>query len=233
MKNFFKIALAGAALSAAVLSTPAAAYSLSFFMTGVPITEGIYTYTYVSSDAGLQNYAAGGKGAVFITETVNGPFEKSSFQLADFAGLNSRAEATYFLSYTVEIYAAAPNSNPDIRLQQIGLGADVNSGSGNIGTSKEIVGQVTPIVPSPTFDETINTTPSSLASTVNCGVCRKFLVTDTITMQYVGGNPRGIINGMSNSYDTEPLPEPATLALFGLGLAGLGARNLRRKNKAA
>lgn len=227
----FKAAALSAALTA-FASLPVSADwsgSLQDFITAGTVVQGIYTYTYVSASAGLLAYA--NDADVNIGEFSNSTGDFTSIQLSDLSGLTNRGEPTYTFEYTIELYAGAPLSNPDDRFGTIGLGADISSNPAltNIGTTKHIVGQVTPLVPAPTFDETLETTPTTLADSAYCGECRKFLVTDTIDMTYNDGNPRGNIRSISNDYDNVEIPVPGTLALLGLGLSALGARTLRRK----
>ncbi len=235
MLKTFKSAAFASAIAAAIVASPAAlavySDSLANFAAagGVKAEAGsIYTYTFVGASAELLAFNP----TVNIDDLFPPPFTLSTFQLSGLAGLTSLATQTFELQYTIELYAEDPASNADIRFQTIGLGSDVNSGRPDVNTSKEIVGQPTVVVPAPTFSETLNTVGDGPAATVTCGICRKFLVTDTINIGGTG-NAEGVILSMSNTYDTTPLPEPGTLALFGLGFAALGARALRRKAKPA
>ena len=76
------------------------------------------------------------------------------------------------------------------------------------------------------FDETLTTTNNAPAS-VSCGVCTRFLITDTLQRTAAGG----IISSTTNSFTLSQVPEPATLALFGAGLVAAGAVNRRRQKQ--
>lgn len=127
----------------------------------------------------------------------------------------------YTFSYTIELFAAAPSSNPDLRFDEIKHGVDLSTGTSD--SHKYVVGQDTVLVDPATFTADLHSVNGADVGPVSCGICRKFAVTDTFK-----GTPSALINSVSNSYNVV-VPVPGILSLFGLGLAGLGLSVRRRK----
>jgi hypothetical protein len=239
-----KTQLLGAAAAASLLAAGTAgafvSLPLSTFKNGTPVTDGIFTYTYITSNADTEPDPSGGFpsiaptnipdaiGAVVNITTVEvGGEIVSTFQVANLAGLTGVAGTDIFtLSYTVEMYASDPTEDEGLRFQTLGHGADVDSADDNIGTTKYVTGQDTVVVPNADFTAELTTTPTSGADTATCGVCRKFAVTDVIDMTFAPGD-RGIVFSISNTYRAAPVP--ATLALFGAGLLMMGG--VMRRNR--
>jgi hypothetical protein len=191
---------------------------------GVGPTDVIYSYTWL--DDNLPDDVV-----INITYLALGDTDiatnSSTLEMSNLAQLFDLTGDSYFLNYTVELFADAPTDNPDVRFGTTGIGANVQSTRPNVGTTKDIVGLATPIVPAPTYVAQLNTTPTQLGDTTFCGECRKFEITDTIDMTFNGG-ARGQVNSMSNDFETT-VPLPGTVALLGFGLAGLGATMRRRR----
>lgn len=197
----------------------------NFRIAPAPVTTGIFNYTFVSST--LPDTIGDTDLRVEIEDCCDG--ELGTIAVNGLSGLTDLAVgATYDFVYEVELFGADSLDEPDVRFQSIGLGAAIGSLGDPLTVTKRIVGQPTTIVPAPTFDETLEATQGATADTVTCGVCRKFLVTDTIFMDPDGNGTNGFLSSVNNEFNATP--GPGTLALLGLGLAALGARRAARKN---
>jgi hypothetical protein len=143
-------------------------------------------------------------------------------------GLQEEGSISYFVEIT-------PNGDatdePDIRFTITRLTNEIQQqNSGNASTRKQITGQNNAIVNPATYTADlvagVGGTPSD-----NCGVCRKFLITDTYTRNVNGSTDEddwGVVQSMTNTFEVA-LPLPAPLALVSAGLLALGFANRRRK----
>ena len=57
------------------------------------------------------------------------------------------------------------------------------------------------------------------------------IILDNVTLTYISGGSSASTIGNNNNGPTAQVPEPATLALFGAGLAGIGLISRRRRKK--
>ena len=213
-----------------------------------PIVVDIFTFTYVGSAAAVNDPAPpGGFPAVNATnlpdeveinvsviETGTPCCKVANFQIANLAQLTGAGLGdTFNLAYTIELYEGDDFENPLERFQTIGHGSDVDSVDDNTRTTKSVWGQSTDLVTDPTFNTQLTTTNGnpSVPPSATCGVCRKFAVNDTMTINFdgPGGEAQGILNSVSNTYRVG-VPVPAPLALVGAGLLALGATYRARKH---
>jgi len=202
-----------------------------------PVTVGAYTFTYIDTTAGLVPGVPGGFPAVAATNlpdniilSISSPIAGiGNFNITNADILTALATEEYNLSYTVELYAGAPASNPDEKFQTIGLGANIDSQFPNAGAQKWIFGQNTVLVPAATFQDSLAVTFATNSDRATCGVCRKFVVTDILDTRLNGAGSEGILNSVSNSYSTiEQVPVPAPILLIGAGLLALRRSMSRR-----
>ena len=204
-----------------------------------PVTVGIYTFTYISTAVGLAPGVPGGFPAVTATNlpdniilSISSPIAGiGNFNITNSDILTALATEEYNLSYTVELYAGAPSSNPDERFQTIGLGANIDSQFPNAGAEKWIFGQNTVLVPAAKFQDALAVTFASNSDTSTCGICRKFVVTDILDTRLNPGGSEGLLNSVSNSYSTIQVPVPAPILLIGVGLLALRRSVSRRGTK--
>lgn len=77
----------------------------------------------------------------------------------------------------------------------------------------------------PAFVANVTTNGGSVQAPF-CGQCTRFLITDIVT---VSGS--GVANNITNTFGLAEVPEPATIALLGVGVVGAGLSARRRKAK--
>jgi hypothetical protein len=141
--------------------------------------------------------------------------------------------ATFWLEYYVELYAAAPSSNPDVRIGETQIAGNWDPVFDNSAMTTRVIGQATSLVTSPDFDESLEIDFSNYVGEplVWCGECRKLLVRNTIDLQYRLGQPPGLVISVANAFHTVgEAPIAGTGALVTLGLFGLGW-NRRGRNR--
>jgi hypothetical protein len=138
------------------------------------------------------------------------------------------------LSYYVELMPGGDvDADPELFLDRIDLTQETQiTNRDNVQTRKQITGQVTDLVPSPTFTADLIATGAGDDSAA-CGECRRFAVTDTFDENRPGGTGfPGTLRSMTNVYTTVtdvPVPVPAPLALVAFGLFGMGIVSRRRR----
>jgi hypothetical protein len=238
MNTVKSLALGAGLLGASLFAVQAGAQTIADFKT-TPITNGIFTFTYIDDTTGLDptSPVAGGSPPAGsfpaiaptnlpddVTVNVNvldlGDFVVATFNLGNTGQLSGSGvtDTIFNLSYTIELYAGDPATNPDERLDIISIGADISDTFDNATGAKWIFGQNTAVVNPATFKAVVN---DPGVGTTNCGVCRKFVITDVFNTQASGSGAKGIISSVTNNY-TVVVPGPAPIALFGAGLLGLG-----------
>lgn len=123
------------------------------------------------------------------------------------AGMNVTDQGVY--SFTKSVVGVTPDAgqNPE----------DPNDPSPN---TWDVFGAI--------FDQSL-TTVGGGAATINCGECTRFLVTDYIVVP--GSVGTADLSSLTNTYGLVAIPEPATLALFGTGLALVGGAGVLRRRK--
>jgi hypothetical protein len=124
------------------------------------------------------------------------------------------------------------DDTPDLRFTLIRLTNELlDQNSGNVNTRKQITGQNTTIVPNATFTADLNLGDTPPSAQTNCGVCRRFAVTDSYNADVNGGGTgdAGRVISMTNTYEVA-LPIPAPLALIAVGLLGVGFASRRRQS---
>ncbi len=150
---------------------------------------------------------------------------------------------TYSIQYFVDVDGWFSDDQP-FRLGEIFTGIDrTGSNETAVRVTKDIKG-VLPDLTDPTqdpdgppdnwtllgtvFDESVTSFGGSTEAPF-CGQCTRFLITDTVVL--VGGGTSNGANGITNTFGLVEVPEPATLALLGVGVAGIGFSARRRKAK--
>jgi hypothetical protein len=219
--------------------------TIGSFSGGTALVADIFTVTYIDSNAGLNptGPVAGGSPAAgdfptiaatnlpstyLITlsvELIGGDTKVANLNV-NTPGLAGETGTNFNLSYTIELYADDDTVDEDVRLDFVSIGANIDDNFDNASAEKWIFGQDTSVVPDATFKALV--IDPGTPGTVQCGICRKFVITDLIDTQASGSGDEGIVNSISNSY-TVVVPVPAPLALFGAGLVGLGFMRKFRK----
>jgi hypothetical protein len=142
-------------------------------------------------------------------------------------GTQTTGSISYFIDLTPPP-GFTVDDEPNLRFTLIRLTNELlDQNSGNVNTRKQITGQDTPIVPDADFTADLNLGDTPTSVSVNCGVCRRFAVTDSYNAQVSGDAGRVI--SMTNTYEVQLIPVPAPLALVAAGLLGLGLTSRRRK----
>jgi hypothetical protein len=236
MNKLKTLAVAGAVAASSAATAPAFAYNqtLTQFITDDVVTEGIFTIDFVGV-TGITDSGFGDTARVDITyiEGLVGDFSDDIlvFSLQSMGGYNgATGNTTGSIEYTIELFAGAPGSEADIRFGEVGHSVSVPSGTTqDVGSSKDITGLATVIVPVPGYSDTLVTTPGNTADDTFCGVCRKFNIIDSFDLDFVPGGSIGVMTSIDNQFQTT-VPTPATLALMGIGLAGAGLIRRRKKD---
>ncbi len=131
------------------------------------------------------------------------------------------------LTFTIDGYSSTWARTPCYGYQKIAVLAKVNSGDGNVWTSTIVGLDLDGVAPTPSTILANQTTTKKLLE-ISDGLFADFCLTGEVAFSWIVDPPDGSRAEMFiGAYEESAVPIPATLWLFGSGLAGLAG--LRRK----
>jgi hypothetical protein len=212
-----RLVIPGIILAALLIGSQAMAVTIDVFYTGLPsgtVTQQDKDFSAFTELAG--NFSTFGK-----TEIKTVTFSGFDVHTVSFSGAFQQ-NGVYDLTYVIAINGTAA---PSVYITSVGIGFDQSFNTGVKGTfQKQVWEYDLGVVGALLLDQTV----INNAGNFGIGNHKALFIRDTIRVN------DSSVNSASNSFiqtGVPEIPEPATLSLLGIGIAGLGFIARRRSNR--